>query len=87
MVDLVRIKDKFQVTIPVSLRRQLEVHEDDYLEASVSDNGIVLRPQKLGRAAAPAKGLVSFLMEPRTSRRTRADIDAALAADRDSWTP
>lgn len=87
MADLVRIKDKFQVTIPVALRRQLEVREGDYLEASVSQEGIMLRPQKLAPAAKRAPGLVSFLKEPRARQRSRADIDAALAADRDTWRP
>jgi AbrB family looped-hinge helix DNA binding protein len=35
MADLVRVKDKFQVTLPVALRRQFAVQEGDYLEASV----------------------------------------------------
>jgi AbrB family looped-hinge helix DNA binding protein len=86
MADLVRVKDKFQVTLPVAFRRQFAVQEGDYLEASVSPDGIVLRPQKL--ASTPAVGaptLLDFLREPRPYLRSRQEIDAALSADRDSW--
>jgi AbrB family looped-hinge helix DNA binding protein len=88
MADLVRIKDKFQLTIPVALRRQLAVQEGDYLEASVTQDGILFRPQTLVSTGAmvPRKpSLLDFLKEPRPYKRTRQQIDAALKADRDSW--
>ena len=85
MADLVRVKDKFQITIPLALRRQFALSEGDYLEASVSDNSIVLRPTKRVEAMPNTPSLVDFLREPRASQRSRAEIDASLAADRDAW--
>jgi AbrB family looped-hinge helix DNA binding protein len=86
MAELVRVKDKFQVTIPVALRRQLAVQEGDYLEATVGQDGIVFRPQKLVNASTARKlTLLDFLKESRPSERSRDDIDATLKADRDTW--
>lgn len=42
---LVKVKQKFQVTLPLEVREQLRVEEGDLLEASVQDNTIVLRPK------------------------------------------
>ena len=85
MANLVRVKEKFQVTIPVSLRSQLSVREGDYLEATVMDDCIVLRPKQMADSAAKKPGLLDFLMEPRSATRTRDEIDLALAADRATW--
>lgn len=85
MANLVRVKEKFQVTIPVDIRRQLALREGDYLEASVAADGIMLRPKKLVEAVDRTPSLVSFLMERRTAQRSRAEIDSAMAADRNSW--
>ena len=46
MPDLVRVKEKFQVTIPLTVRRRLAVNEGDYLEVIASDDGILLRDRK-----------------------------------------
>jgi len=35
----VQVKQKYQVTIPATLRNQLDIHEGDTLEASI-DNGV-----------------------------------------------
>ena len=86
MADLVRVKEKFQVTIPVELRRRLAVHEGDYLEATIMGDGIVLRPQSLvNTSARRSMTILDFLSEPVAGGRTREEIDAALNADRDSW--
>ena len=85
MANLVRIKDKFQVTIPLTLRRKLAMQEGDYLEVSVSDNTLVLRPQRLANAKTRTPSLLDFLMEPRQSQRSRRAIDSGLAAERATW--
>lgn len=85
MANLVRVKEKFQLTIPLALRRQFALSEGDYLEATVLDNSIVLRPTKRMEAMPKAQTLVDFLREPRDRQRSRAEIDASLAADRDAW--
>lgn len=86
MADLVRIREKFQVTIPVELRRRLAVREGDYLEATIAGDGIVFRPQSLVNASAKRPTtILDFLSEPVAGGRTREEINAVLNADRDSW--
>lgn len=41
----VRVKQKYQVTIPVSVRDELDLHEGDTLEAVSQDGRIILTPQ------------------------------------------
>jgi AbrB family looped-hinge helix DNA binding protein len=86
MADLVRVKEKFQLTIPVGIRRQFEVHEGDYLEASVSADGIVFRPQSRAQATAVrSTSILDFLRESQPGDRTREEIEASLSADRNAW--
>jgi AbrB family looped-hinge helix DNA binding protein len=86
MVNLTRVKDKFQITIPVALRTATALQLGDYLEATQFEDGILLRPQRLaGGAASKPKGIVDFLHETRSLSRTRQDIDASVADDRASW--
>jgi antitoxin component of MazEF toxin-antitoxin module len=73
--------------LPASVRRQLAVHEGDCLEVSVSDGGIVFRPQPAGKRALKGPSLLSFLNEHRSVTRSCKAIDTALASDRDSWGP
>lgn len=44
-MSLVKIKDKFQVTIPASIRRTIELDIGDFLEAEVREEGILLIPK------------------------------------------
>lgn len=85
MANLVRVKDKYQVTIPAQLREIIPLQTGDYLEASVYQDGILLRPKHLVDAPNHKPGILDFLHESRTATRTREEIDAALSADRASW--
>ena len=86
MANLVRIKDKFQLTLPVQVRKQLAVREGDYLEASVVGDSVVFRPSQPGSAARPAeKSILDFLSEPLPAGRSRRAIEAQLRADRRAW--
>lgn len=44
-MPLVKVKEKAQVTLPVTVRRALGIREGDYLKAIVEGNKIVLIPQ------------------------------------------
>jgi AbrB family looped-hinge helix DNA binding protein len=44
-MPLVKIKDKFQVTIPASIRRDIDLDIGDFLEAEVREDGILLIPK------------------------------------------
>jgi AbrB family looped-hinge helix DNA binding protein len=86
MTELVRVKEKFQVTIPASLRKATALELGDYLEASRWGDGILLRPASAGKAAPRRKtGIMAFLNEHRAASRSRTDIDAQVQQDRDAW--
>lgn len=85
MADLVRVKEKFQITIPVALRKSIEVRTGDYLEASAFEDGILFRPKRMVDAAKSKPGILAFLKEVRSNTRSREDIDAEIANDRAAW--
>lgn len=85
MSNLVRVKEKYQVTIPAQLRELIPLHTGDYLEASVYQDGILLRPKRLVDTPKHKPSILDFLHESRTATRTREEIDVALSADRASW--
>src|SRR5262249_62417738 len=44
-LPLVKVKEKFQITLPVELREVLHLAVGDLLEATIEDNVIVLKPK------------------------------------------
>lgn len=58
-MPLVRVKQKFQVTLPVEVREQLDIGEGDLLEATVQDKSVVLTP----KAVVDKKSLDLYLDE------------------------
>jgi AbrB family looped-hinge helix DNA binding protein len=87
MSNLVRVKEKYQVTIPARLREMVPLHTGDYLEASIYQDGILLRPMRLVDTPKRKPSILEFLHESRSATRTREEIDVALSADRASWNP
>lgn len=58
-MPLVRVKQKFQVTLPVEVRGALHIQEGDVLEALVQDDSVVLTP----KAVVDKKCLDAYLDE------------------------
>ena len=89
MTELIRVKDKFQITIPANLRSLLPVALGDYFEASVVDDGFLFKPVHVGQASAKPKNakpsIIDFMRQEHAGGRSREEIDAALAAERGSW--
>src|SRR2546428_6656624 len=66
-LPLVKVKEKFQITLPAELREVLHLAVGDLLEATIQDNVIVLKPKivvdreqawaKIERAMANVKDL------------------------------
>ena len=55
-MPLVKVKEKFQITLPAELREVLHLAVGDLLEATIQDNVIVLKPKAVvDRAQAWAK--------------------------------
>jgi len=47
MSELVQIRKKAQVTLPLSVRKKLGLEEGDYMDVQVRKGEIVLKPKKL----------------------------------------
>ena len=60
-MPLVTVKPKFQVTIPAKLRKQIDLHEGDLMEATVVEDGILLRPKEVVDRNAAADRIASIL--------------------------
>jgi AbrB family looped-hinge helix DNA binding protein len=85
MAELVRVKDKFQVTLPARIRAMASIREGDYLEVAAVPEGILLRPRRIEGAERPSRSILDFLREPHGPGRTKAEIDAELDAERNRW--
>ncbi len=46
-MELVKVKTKAQITLPLKVRQALGIEEGDYLQVTVDGNTIVLTPQML----------------------------------------
>jgi AbrB family looped-hinge helix DNA binding protein len=81
---LITIKDKFQVTIPAKLRERIGVRIGDLMEATVHEDGILLRPKAVVDRTAVADQLERVLRAaPRASddqgKSEDVIIDGAIA--------
>lgn len=47
MTELIQVRKKAQVTLPLSVRTQLRIEEGDYLDVNVKDGAIVMKVKKL----------------------------------------
>jgi len=47
MSELIQVRKKAQLTLPLSVRQALNIEEGDFLDATVRDGEIVLRAKKL----------------------------------------
>jgi AbrB family looped-hinge helix DNA binding protein len=47
MADIIQVRKKAQITLPLSVRRKLGIEEGDYMDVQVRDDEIVLKPKKL----------------------------------------
>ena len=43
-MSLITVKPKFQITIPAKLRKGINLHEGDIMQATIVRDGILLRP-------------------------------------------
>lgn len=43
-MELIKVRRKFQLTLPAALRDKLGVAEGDYVQADIEDDKIVIRP-------------------------------------------
>lgn len=71
-MSLIKVKQKFQVTIPDSIRKAAGLAVGDYLEALVEGNNIVLKPKAQAERAAIEAALEAGLRDYEEGRVTPA---------------
>jgi AbrB family looped-hinge helix DNA binding protein len=80
-MPLVKVKDKFQVTIPSRVREQLPLAVGDVLEATVEQGVIVLRPKAVVDRDALARRVERVLADavpsPEDTARSEDELTAA----------
>lgn len=54
-MSLVKVKQNYQVTIPVEVREQLHIELGDLFEATVYNDGILLTPKVVVDKTSPAQ--------------------------------
>ena len=74
-MPLVTVKPKFQVTIPAKLRKGIDLHEGDLMEATIVGDGILLRPKEVVDRDAAADRIASIWarVEPSSEDTDRSE--------------
>jgi AbrB family looped-hinge helix DNA binding protein len=88
-MSYIRVKQKYQVTIPTNVREAIGIHEGDTLEARTENGNIVLIPQLIHeRKPAKKQGIdISRYigsMKDFYGSNTQ-EIDDYIRNERDSW--
>ena len=69
-MPLVKVKEKFQVTIPTALRKAVRLSVGDLLEAEAKGNTIVLKPKALVDREAVEAAIQEGLADLKAGRVT-----------------
>lgn len=87
----VRVKDKYQVTIPTSLREAININEGDTLEASIENGRIIFMPQIKNKDRFYKKSendtLMSMIGANKKSGlyKSSQEIDDTISSMREQW--
>jgi AbrB family looped-hinge helix DNA binding protein len=88
-MEIVRLKEKGQITIPAALREELNARVGDFFSASVEDGAVILKPQTLSdpqpQRDKPKKDLSSWFGSAKGVYASVEEIDAFIKAERDQW--
>lgn len=60
-LPLVKVKEKFQITLPVEIREQLRLGVGDLLEATIQGQTIVLKPKDVVDRAQARQQLIEVM--------------------------
>ena len=61
VLPLVKVKEKFQITLPVEIREQLRLGVGDLLEATIQGQTIVLKPKDVVDRAQARQQLIEVM--------------------------
>lgn len=70
---LVRLRRAAQITLPTEIRRAARLKEGDYLEAELTEAGILLRPVSVDRREPTPEEEAEILAVVDEERKTYAD--------------
>lgn len=80
-MPLVTVKPKFQVTIPARLRRDIDLHEGDVMEATIVGDGILLRPMDVVDRNAAADRIAATFAATESSSEDMGRSEAEIMED------
>jgi len=90
-MSYVRVKQKYQVTIPTAVRKLIDLHEGDTLEAKVEDGHIILVPQIISNKSCDIHKKKSSLLTMIGANKGSGlyesikDIDQTVSNQRNEW--
>ncbi len=90
-IPYVRVKQKYQVTIPTSVRNEIDIHEGDTLGARVLNGQIVLTPQVISNRQKRGKNSKHSLMDLLGANqgsglfKSTEEVDEYIRKQRDEW--
>ena len=70
-MPLVKVKEKFQVTIPTELREALHLTVGDLLEATIENDTIVLKPKAVVDRKQAWNGVIEVMERVHAKQRPR----------------
>jgi bifunctional DNA-binding transcriptional regulator/antitoxin component of YhaV-PrlF toxin-antitoxin module len=77
-MELLKIRRNFQLTLPQSMRRQLKLHEGDFLQAAIEKGAIIIRPVEVVSDDKENKRAAAFSMLDQIWAKTKNEDPEAI---------
>ena len=91
-MEFVRLKEKGQVTIPVSVRAEIDAQAGDLFSIAVEGDSIILRPQEVAPRQESAKivkkkgvDIGPWIGSAKGTFASIDDVDEFMRAEREKW--
>ena len=88
-MSYIRVKEKYQITIPTSVRESVGIHEGDTLEAKTEGGNIVLVPQLMHNRRSAKKQSIDISKYIGSMSgvygNSPNEVDEYIRKERDAW--
>ena len=87
-MPLVRVKQKYQVTLPSAVREAANIQEGDTLEVSIQDGNVVLLPQAITDRKDVQRGSILDMIGANKGSglyKSTKDVDSTISELRNEW--
>jgi AbrB family looped-hinge helix DNA binding protein len=90
-MEIVRLKDRGQITLPAAIREELNAQLGDFFAMTVEDGAIVMKPQALAARLQPSEAPrkkqapSSWFGSVKGVYASAEEIDAYITAERAQW--